>query len=146
MASTSSHRGTSLCVLVGPAFAKSKKKGCGGWVCLSAHTFSQSLAGTKKCPKEYQRPAFSVTRVILRPLADSLVGMESPTTLSKESNQKPRKTHPPSPAIRCLRFPSNIPKSIGFQPSSVKSLFAHQSKLTLTPSFCSFPCYRSELR
>ncbi len=48
MASTSSHRGTSLCVLVGPAFAKSKKKGCGGgWVCLSTHTFSQSLAGTK---------------------------------------------------------------------------------------------------
>ncbi len=31
-----------------------------------------------------------------------------------------------------LRSPSNIPKSVGFQPSSVKSLLAHRSKLTLT--------------
>ena len=31
-----------------------------------------------------------------------------------------------------LRSPSNIPKIVGFQPSSVKSLLAHRSKLTLT--------------
>jgi len=37
-----------------------------------------------------------------------------------------------------LRSPSNIPKSVGFQPSSVKSLLAHRSKLILTPPFVRF--------
>ena len=37
-----------------------------------------------------------------------------------------------------LRSPSNIPKSVGFQPSSVKPLLAHRSKLTLTLPFARF--------
>ncbi len=37
-----------------------------------------------------------------------------------------------------LRSPSNIPKSVGFHPSSVKSLLAHRSKLILTPPFVRF--------
>jgi hypothetical protein len=44
------------------------------------------LASTKNAPRNIWRHAFSVTLVFLEPLANSLVGMEGPTTPSNESN------------------------------------------------------------